>query len=176
VLGTIRTLWSSQIWNAECRIAGTPNRVDLSIFAARRTVGTFPAARGAARLAIGCVALVLMLAAEFGLMLWLRGDGIRQYLETCDPGVRNCLLRDAGGLRAYAAVGVESQTHGLNGSAVNSTDSNERGILSVGFFIPPRIQVRIRCFLICGTEVRQIADSPAAKRAVGRAHLRANFR
>jgi type IV secretory pathway TrbD component len=59
---------------------------------------------------MGCVALVLMLAAVFGLMLWLRGVGIRQYLEARDPGVRNRLLRNASGLRAYAAVGGESRT------------------------------------------------------------------
>jgi type IV secretory pathway TrbD component len=34
---------------------------------------------------MGCIALMLMLAAEFGLVLWLRGIGIRQYLATRDP-------------------------------------------------------------------------------------------
>jgi hypothetical protein len=36
------------------------------------TVRTFPASTRAARVAMGCIALVLMLAAEFGLVLWLR--------------------------------------------------------------------------------------------------------
>ena len=38
-----------------------------------------------ARLGMGGVALVLMLVAEFGLVLWLRGLSIREYLATRDP-------------------------------------------------------------------------------------------
>jgi hypothetical protein len=52
----------------------------VSVFAARWTVRILPAARRAAGVAMGCIALVLMLAAEFGLVLWLRGIGIQQYL------------------------------------------------------------------------------------------------
>lgn len=36
-------------------------------------------------LAVGLFALVLMLAAEFGLVLWLRGMSIREYLASRDP-------------------------------------------------------------------------------------------
>ena len=42
-------------------------------------------ASAAARLAMGGVALALMLAAEFGLVLNLRGMSIEQYLATRDP-------------------------------------------------------------------------------------------
>ena len=42
-------------------------------------------ASAAARLAMGGVALALMLAAEFGLVLSLRGMSIEQYLATRDP-------------------------------------------------------------------------------------------
>jgi type IV secretory pathway TrbD component len=38
-----------------------------------------------ARLGTGGVALVLMLVAEFELVLWLRGLSIREYLATRDP-------------------------------------------------------------------------------------------
>jgi len=37
------------------------------------------------RLAMGCIALVLMLVAEFGFVLWIRGLTIRDYLVTRDP-------------------------------------------------------------------------------------------
>jgi hypothetical protein len=42
-------------------------------------------ASAAARLAMGGIALALMLAAEFGLVLNLRGMSIEQYLATRDP-------------------------------------------------------------------------------------------
>lgn len=37
------------------------------------------------RLGMGCVALTLMLLAEFTFVLWLRGLSIRQYFATRDP-------------------------------------------------------------------------------------------
>jgi type IV secretory pathway TrbD component len=37
------------------------------------------------RLGMGGIALILMLVAEFGFMLWLRGLSIREYLATRDP-------------------------------------------------------------------------------------------
>jgi hypothetical protein len=37
-----------------------------------------------ARLGTGCIALLLMLAAEFGLVLRIRGISVRQYLATRD--------------------------------------------------------------------------------------------
>jgi hypothetical protein len=38
-----------------------------------------------ARLGMGCIALVLMLVAEFGFVLWVRGLSIKDYLATRDP-------------------------------------------------------------------------------------------
>jgi len=38
-----------------------------------------------ARLGMGAIALVLLLVAEFGLVLWLRGLSIREYLASRDP-------------------------------------------------------------------------------------------
>jgi type IV secretory pathway TrbD component len=37
------------------------------------------------RLAMGMVALVLLLGAEFGFVLWLRGMSLQQYFATRDP-------------------------------------------------------------------------------------------
>jgi hypothetical protein len=37
------------------------------------------------RLGMGFIALVLMLVAEFGLVLWVRGISIKNYLATRDP-------------------------------------------------------------------------------------------
>lgn len=37
------------------------------------------------RLGMGAIALALLLAAEFGFVLWLRGMTIRQYFATLDP-------------------------------------------------------------------------------------------
>jgi type IV secretory pathway TrbD component len=34
---------------------------------------------------MGCISLVLMLVAELGLVLWLRGLSIKEYLATRDP-------------------------------------------------------------------------------------------
>jgi hypothetical protein len=38
-----------------------------------------------ARLGMGCIALLLLFVAEFGLVLWLRGLTIRGYLARRDP-------------------------------------------------------------------------------------------
>jgi hypothetical protein len=37
------------------------------------------------RLRVGTIGLALLLAAEFGLVLWLRGLSVREYLATGDP-------------------------------------------------------------------------------------------
>jgi type IV secretory pathway TrbD component len=34
---------------------------------------------------MGCIALVLMLIAEFGFVLWIRGLSIKEYFATRDP-------------------------------------------------------------------------------------------
>jgi hypothetical protein len=82
VLGTVRTLWIvPHSGSTDSGTAGTPN-VIVSIFAARFSVRRLPACGRAARLAMGCIALVFMLTAEFGLVLWLRGIGIREYLAS----------------------------------------------------------------------------------------------
>jgi hypothetical protein len=86
LLGIIRTLWIVPgVGTRKAELLELPIMFIVSVFAARLTVRTLPASSRAARLAMGCIALMLMLAAEFGLVLWLRGIGIRQYLATRDP-------------------------------------------------------------------------------------------
>jgi hypothetical protein len=64
----------------------TPIMLVITILAARWTVrrlavpSTLPA-----RLCMGCVALGLLLVAEFTLVLWLRGMSIREYFASRDP-------------------------------------------------------------------------------------------
>ncbi len=41
--------------------------------------------RGPARLGMGCIALALLLVAEFGFVLWFRGMSIREYFASRDP-------------------------------------------------------------------------------------------
>jgi hypothetical protein len=38
-----------------------------------------------ARLGMGCIALTLMLIAEFGFVLWIRGLSVKEYFASRDP-------------------------------------------------------------------------------------------
>lgn len=87
VLGTIRTLWIvPRVGTRAAELMETPIMFVVIIMAAQVTIRKFLAsAPRTTRLAMGGIALVLMLVAEFGLVLWLRGISIRQYLATRDP-------------------------------------------------------------------------------------------
>ena len=64
----------------------TPIMLAVTILAARWTVLRLSVpTMWSPRLEMGCIALVLMLVAEFGFVLWVRGLSIRQYLATRDP-------------------------------------------------------------------------------------------
>jgi hypothetical protein len=87
VLGTIRTLWIvPRLGMRMAELMETPIMLVITILAARWTVrrlavpSTLPA-----RLCMGCVALGLLLVAEFTLVLWLRGMSIREYFASRDP-------------------------------------------------------------------------------------------
>ena len=87
VLGTIRTLWVvPRVGARKAELMETPIMLVVTIVAARSIIlrlglpFTF-----SARLGMGCIALALLLVAEFGLVLWLRGLSIREYLATRDP-------------------------------------------------------------------------------------------
>ena len=87
ILGTARVLWVvPRLGPRAAELMEAPIMVAASFWAARWIVRRMevPAAR-TARLGMGVGALLLMLAAEFGLVLRVRGIGIAEYLATRDP-------------------------------------------------------------------------------------------
>ena len=87
VLGTIRTLWVVQrVGTRKAELMETPIMLVVTIVAARWTVLRLSVPMmWSARLEMGCIALVLMLIAEFGFVLWIRGLSIKEYFSTRDP-------------------------------------------------------------------------------------------
>jgi len=87
VLGTIRTLWAvPRLGVKTAELMEAPIMFGVSILAARwvvRHVGIPPL--WPRRLAVGCIALGLMLLVEFTVVLWVRGMTIRGYFQTRDP-------------------------------------------------------------------------------------------
>jgi len=87
VLGAIRTLWLvPRVGTRTAELTEMPVMLAVTILAARWTVLrlTVPP-MPSARIGMGCIALVLMLVAEFGFVLSIRGLSIRDYLATRDP-------------------------------------------------------------------------------------------
>ena len=87
VLGPIRLLWVvPQFGTRMAELMETPIMFVVTVFAACWTVRrlavplTLPR-----RLGMGCIALGLLLVAEFTLVLWLRGLSISDYLANRDP-------------------------------------------------------------------------------------------
>jgi len=87
VLGTIRTLWVvPKVGTRRAELMEAPIMFVVTIMAARWIVLRFAIPPlTSARLGMGVTALALLLAAEFGLMLRLRGLSMRNYLATRDP-------------------------------------------------------------------------------------------
>jgi len=87
VLGTIRTLWLvPRVGARTAELMEMPIMLAVTILAARWTVLRLSVPpMPSVRLGMGCMALVLMLVAEFGFVLWIRGFSIRDYLSTRDP-------------------------------------------------------------------------------------------
>ena len=87
VLGAIRTVWIvPRVGTRVAELVEEPIMLVVTIMAARwivllLAVPPIPSAR----LEMGGIALGLLLVAEFGLMLRLRGLSIKQYLATRDP-------------------------------------------------------------------------------------------
>jgi hypothetical protein len=87
VLGTIRTMWiAPRLGERWAELGELPIMLAATIVAARWTVLhlSVPSTRSA-RLRMGAAALGLMLLAEFGLLLWVRGLSITEYFATRDP-------------------------------------------------------------------------------------------
>ena len=87
VLGTVRTLWVvPRVGTRRAELMETPIMLVVTILVARWIVLRLAVpAVASARLGMGGVALILLLAAEFGFMLRLRGLTIREYLASRDP-------------------------------------------------------------------------------------------
>jgi hypothetical protein len=87
LLGSVRTL--SVVPRVGTRLAElmeAPVMLVVTIVAARWIVRHFSIPYvPSARLGMGGIGLSLLLLAEFGLVLWLRGISIREYLATLDP-------------------------------------------------------------------------------------------
>jgi len=99
MLGPIRILWVVPRFGTRmAELMETPIMLVVTIIAARWIVRrlALPAAPSS-RLGMGCIALGLMLVAEFTLVLWLRGLSISEYLARRDP---------VSGTVYYAMLGV----------------------------------------------------------------------
>jgi hypothetical protein len=87
VLGTIRSLWVVPRFGTRmAELMEMPIMLAVTIVAARWTVLHLSMPMmWSARIEMGCIALVLMLIAEFGFVLWIRGLSIKDYLAARDP-------------------------------------------------------------------------------------------
>jgi len=99
VLGPIRTLWAVPRFGTRmAELMETPIMFVVIILAARWIVRRLAVpSTPSSRLGMGCIALGLLLVAEFTLVLWLRGLSISNYLASRDP---------VSGTVYYAMLGV----------------------------------------------------------------------
>ncbi|MBV8049727.1 MAG: hypothetical protein JOZ80_00985 [Acidobacteriaceae bacterium] len=87
LLGPIRLLWLvPRVGTRSAELMEAPIMLVVSMFAAYWTIRWLAVpAIFACRLGMGLLALILMLSAEFSLVLWLRGMSLKQYFATRDP-------------------------------------------------------------------------------------------
>ena len=87
VLGTIRTiLVVPRVGTTMAELMETPIMLVVTIVAARWTIRRLAVPpTGSSRLGMGCIALGFLLAAEFALVIWLRGMSIPEYFASRDP-------------------------------------------------------------------------------------------
>lgn len=87
VLGTIRVLWLVPHFGTRwAELMEMPLMLAVTFIAARWIVQRFAIPFTVSnRLGMGCIALLLLLIAEFTLVLRLRGISIGEYLATRDP-------------------------------------------------------------------------------------------
>ena len=86
-LGAIRTTWMvPRVGTRTAELMETPLMIVAMLLSARWIVRRLALPfLPSVRLGMGGAALVLMLLAEFSLVLWLRGLTLRQYLADRDP-------------------------------------------------------------------------------------------
>ena len=87
VLGTIRTLWVvPSVGMRKAELMEEPLMLVITFLAARWVVRRLALPpRPLTRLGMGFVGLGLLVAAELGFVLWLRGMTIREYVASRDP-------------------------------------------------------------------------------------------
>ena len=87
VLGPIRIFWAVPRFGTRmAELMEAAIMLVVTIATARWVVRRFALPVVAStRLAMGCIALALLLVAEFTLVLWLRGLSISEYLASRDP-------------------------------------------------------------------------------------------
>ena len=87
ILGTVRVIWIvPRIGARAAELAEMPVLLAVMIVAARHLVRRLAIPRAATtRLAMGAVALLLVLAFDFTVVLYLRGLTPKMYFETLDP-------------------------------------------------------------------------------------------
>jgi len=102
-LGPIRVLWLvPRVGDRAAELIEAPIMLAVIVLAARAITRRLAvSAAASARLAMGLTGLALMLAAEFGLVLWLRGVTLQDYFAGRDP---------VAALVYYALLGVFALT------------------------------------------------------------------
>ena len=87
VLGSIRVPFLvPRLGERTAELIEMPIMLVVIVLGARWVVGRLaPPPRAGERLVLGVVALVLLLAVEFSVVLWVRGLGIGQYFAQRDP-------------------------------------------------------------------------------------------
>lgn len=87
VLGFPRVLWLVPLVGTRAaELVEMPIMLAVTVFAARWVCGRLAvSAETAARLGMGLIALVLLVAVEFSFVLWLRGLTVGEYVAGRDP-------------------------------------------------------------------------------------------
>jgi len=111
ILGPIRIFWiAPRVGASTAELLEAPVMLVVSVFVARwiiRGFGVPP--KLSPRLGMGCIALVLMLVAEFILVLWFRAVSIHQYLAERDP-VSGAVYYTTLGVFALMPLGVARES------------------------------------------------------------------
>jgi hypothetical protein len=116
VLGTLRVLIVvPRLGTRAAELIELPVMLAVTIISARWIVQRPWVGSPAGRLAMGSAALALLLAAEFSLVLWLRGLTIREYIAAQDP---------VSGTAYYLALALFGVMPLLVGGSIASTRRN----------------------------------------------------
>lgn len=85
-LGTVRTLWLVPVLGERwAELAETPLMLGVVFLSARFVAGRARERGRPARLAIGALALALLVLAELGVVLFVRGQSVADYVASRDP-------------------------------------------------------------------------------------------